>query len=98
MCSSCLPTSSSCLSVLDLALSTTSSPASIVVGWPCLLIAPHLLLASFHSLVLLPPSTVLCCSTLDGYSGGQSVNCYGRCTVGQHMVAVGIMVGGQWQY
>ena len=98
MCLLCLPTGSPCLSVLDLALSTTSPPAPIVVGWPCLLMAPHLLLASFHSLVLLPPSAILCRSTLNGYSGGRSVNCHGRCTVSQHTVAIGIAVGSQWQY
>ena len=95
MCSSCPPTGSPCLSVLDLALSTTSPPAPIVVGWPRLLMAPHLLLASFHSPVLLPPSAVLCRSTLDGYGEGRSVNCHGRRTVGQHTVAIGIAVGSQ---
>src|SRR5947207_817254 len=98
MCLSCPPTGSLCLSILDLAPSSTSSPAPIVVGWSYLLMAPYLLLASFHSLVLLLLSAVLCHSTLDGYGGSQSVNCHSRHAVGQYMVAIDIVVDGQWQY
>src|SRR4051812_18465534 len=70
MCLLCLLINSLCLSILDLAPSLASLPAPIVVRWPHLLIVSYLLLASFHSLVLLPPSAVLCYSTLDKYSRG----------------------------
>src|SRR5437762_6848450 len=76
MCSLFPPTDSPYLSVLDLAPSSAFPPAPIVVGWPRLLRASPLL-ASFHSLVFLPPSAALCHSTLDGYGGGLLVNFHG---------------------